>query len=118
MTLYEFNKSGYTQLPKMTQAELEQKEETLAKRVSTWNCKYMMLLCNDRRDYTTIRLLNNSKSACAIAAHTCIEIARDRGILKSIEPYDSTADIWITDEAGESFMYKLFPYDWGVVEIE
>lgn len=118
MTLYEFNKSGYTQLPKMTQAELEQKEEALAKSIFSWNCEYMMLLCNDKRDYTTIRLLRDEESTAVAAAHTCVEIARDRGILKSIEPYESTADIWITDETGESFMYKLFPYDWGVIDIE
>lgn len=77
-----------------------------------------MLLCIDKRDYTTIHLLDDQDSTYSNAAHTCVEVARDRGILKSIEPYGSTADIWITDETGESFMYKLFPYDWGVIDVE
>ena len=118
MTLYEFNKSGYTQLPKMTWAEIEQKEQELAKNIASWNCKYMMLLCNDKRDYTTIHLLNNTESACQAAVHACVEVVRDRGVLKSIEPFESTADFWITDETGESFMYKLFPYDWGIIDVE
>lgn len=118
MTLYEYNKPGYSQLPKMTQEELEQKEKMLAKDISSWNCKYMMLLSLDKRDYTTIRLLNKSEATYTNAAHAVVEVAEDRGILKSVEPYGSTADIWITDETGESFMYKLFPYDWGVIDVE
>ena len=87
------------------------------------DCNYMMLLCNELRDYTVfnfsvlpdmipikINNFNNSFKSCLL----------NRGIIYSIEKTEDNIalEIWLLcDSDGEMHCYYLFPYDAAVIEL-
>lgn len=76
--------------------------------------KYWMLLSNERKDYTVF-ILNNSKNLSKELKETIL----NRGILLSIDKQkDGNFEIWIRDpETEENYIYYLFDYTFGVIEV-
>ena len=80
-------------------------------------CKYFMLLCKDRSDYTLFNIVDHNFNIQEIkeALKDCFV---NRGDVYDIH-YEKTTDayeIWLKID-DEFYAYYLFPYDVGVIEI-
>lgn len=110
MTLYELNQAGYTSLPKMTSAEIE---TAINQDKDFFNqATYFMLLCKELSDYTVFHI-NNPENGW----NEVLELIKDRGTLKAIENKEDSIEFWITNDS-ISNMFLLFPYDWGVIDVD
>lgn len=76
--------------------------------------KYWMLLCRERNDYTVF-IVNGSNNLEKELKETLL----NRGYLLSIDKQDDgNFEIWIRDsETKENFVYYLFDYTFGVIEV-
>lgn len=77
--------------------------------------KYLMLLSNERKDYTVFALRNKNRLELAdTLAKEVMECLENRGQIKEFDvKKDANAiEIWIDDA-----FYALFVYDLGVIEI-
>ena len=115
--LHAMNKMLMAQLP-----ELEEKRKNeLSKEIRSLALaedgafKYLMLLSNERKDYTVFALRNKNRLELADAlAKEVMECLENRGQIKEFDvKKDANAiEIWIDDA-----FYALFVYDLGVIEI-
>ena len=115
--LHAMNKMLMAQLP-----ELEEKRKNeLSKEIRNLALaedgafKYLMLLSNERKDYTVFALRNKNRLALAdTLAKEVMECLENRGQIKEFDvKKDANAiEIWIDDA-----FYALFVYDLGVIEI-
>ena len=118
-TLYEFNKQAMSKLYPLKAGKLQLALNSLAGWFSAnLYTKYYMLLCKEKSDYTVFHLnnLNYDKAISEIQ-----EVLDSRGDIVSIDYChgESAYECWIKERDSEkAFMYMLFPYDWGVVEVE
>jgi len=75
--------------------------------------KYWMLLSNERKDYTVF-VINSSKDLEKELKETIL----NRGEVVSFSKQeDGNFEIWIRDDNKENFVYYLFDYTFGVVEV-
>ena len=115
--LHAMNKMLMAQLP-----ELEEKRKSeLSKEIRDLALaedgafKYLMLLSNERKDYTVFALRNKNRLELAdTLAKEVMECLENRGQIKEFDvKKDANAiEIWIDDA-----FYALFVYDLGVIEI-
>ena len=115
--LHAMNKMLMAQLP-----ELEEKRKSeLSKEIRNLALaedgafKYLMLLSNERKDYTVFALRNKNRLELAdTLAKEVMECLENRGQIKEFDvKRDANAiEIWIDDA-----FYALFVYDLGVIEI-
>ena len=115
--LHAMNKMLMAQLP-----ELEEKSKNeLSKEIRNLALaedgafKYLMLLSNERKDYTVFALRNKNRLELAdTLAKEVMECLENRGQIKEFDvKKDANAiEIWIDDA-----FYALFVYDLGVIEI-
>lgn len=115
--LHAMNKMLMAQLP-----ELEEKRKNeLSKEIRNLALaedgafKYLMLLSNERKDYTVFALRNKNRLELAdTLAKEVVECLENRGQIKEFDvKKDANAiEIWIDDA-----FYALFVYDLGVIEI-
>ena len=115
--LHAMNKMLMAQLP-----ELEEKRKNeLSKEIRNLALaedgafKYLMLLSNERKDYTVFALRNKNRLELAdTLAKEVMECLENRGQIKEFDvKKDANAiEIWIDDA-----FYVLFVYDLGVIEI-
>lgn len=76
---------------------------------------YFMLLAAEKRDFTVFAFVDRGFSSSQLNSFVdnLFEVVMDRGVLKDVEvKEDGSIDIWVND-----VFYKLFDYDWGVIEI-
>ncbi|NLK23322.1 MAG: hypothetical protein GX309_04895, partial [Clostridiales bacterium] len=114
--LHAMNKMLMAQLP-----ELEEKRKNeLSKEIRNLALaedgafKYLMLLSNERKDYTVFALRNKNRLELAdTLAKEVMECLENRGQIKEFDvKKDANAiEIWIDDA-----FYALFVYDLGVIE--
>ena len=115
--LHAMNKMLMAQLP-----ELEEKRKNeLSKEIRNLALaedgafKYLMLLSNERKDYTVFAWRNKNRLELAdTLAKEVMECLENRGQIKEFDvKRDANAiEIWIDDA-----FYALFVYDLGVIEI-
>lgn len=115
--LHAMNKMLMAQLP-----ELEKKRKNeLSKEIRNLALaedgafKYLMLLSNERKDYTVFALRNKNRLELAdTLAKEVMECLENRGQIKEFDVKKDTnaIEIWIDDA-----FYALFVYDLGVIEI-
>ena len=115
--LYAMNKMLVAQLPELS----KERKEVLSKAIGelalieNGSFKYLMLLSNERKDYTVFALrgLNREEVSNKLAKEV-IECLDERGIIKDFDiKKDANAiEIWVDDA-----FYALFVYDLGVIEI-
>lgn len=77
--------------------------------------KYLMLLSNERKDYTVFALRNKNRLELAdTLAKEVMECLENRGQIKEfdVKKAANAIEIWIDDA-----FYVLFVYDLGVIEI-
>lgn len=79
---------------------------------------YWMLLCHERRDYTVFNIIACEEDVKDIEVELRPTLS-NRGTIISIgKQPDEVWEIWIRDiETEENFVYYLFPYDNGVIEV-
>ena len=115
--LHAMNKMLMAQLP-----ELEEKRKNeLSKEIRNLALaedgafKYLMLLSNERKDYTVFSLRNKNRLELAdTLAKEVMECLENRGQIKEFDVKKdvNAIEIWIDDT-----FYALFVYDLGVIEI-
>ena len=115
--LHAMNKMLMAQLP-----ELEEKRKNeLSKEIRNLALaedgafKYLMLLSNERKDYTVFALRNKNRLELAdTLAKEVMECLENRGQIKEfdVKKAANAIEIWIDDA-----FYVLFVYDLGVIEI-
>lgn len=115
--LHAMNKMLMAQLPELA----EKKKNELSKEIRNLALvedgafKYLMLLSNERKDYTVFALKNKNRLELAdTLAKEVMECLENRGQIKEFDvKKDANAiEIWIDDA-----FYALFVYDLGVIEI-
>lgn len=118
MTLYEINKQAHSQLPDMSQQGYIKAAEKVYSALDK-NSKYLMLLCREKNDYTVFSISDFDENYPNMW-NEILDIIENRGYaVKDIYP-NGQGDIeyWVQDkETKECFMYMLFSYDWGVIEL-
>ena len=115
--LHAMNKMLMAQLP-----ELEEKRKNeLSKEIRNLALaedgafKYLMLLSNERKDYTVFALRNKNRLELAdTLAKEVMECLENRGQIQefAVKQDANAIEIWIDDA-----FYALFVYDLGVIEI-
>lgn len=115
--LHAMNKMLMAQLPELAEkrkSELSKEIRNLAL-VEDGAFKYLMLLSNERKDYTVFALRNKNRLELAdTLAKEVMECLENRGQIKEFDVKKDTnaIEIWIDDA-----FYALFVYDLGVIEI-
>ena len=71
-----------------------------------------MLLCAEYRDFTVFRF-RGLELRIDEMVNEILEVVESRGVIKDVtKNNDATVDIWVDDR-----LYKLFDFDWGVIEV-
>lgn len=119
VNLYELNKTFYKSMPEITFNELQEQRKKIADWIKESDCKYYMLLCRERSDYTIFAL--RESGGLVAADKEIVDIVCSRGQLKAIELESNFPEKWIQfwlEDNKEIYMYALFPYDSGVIECQ
>lgn len=117
LTNYTINKMIIGQLPIMGKEELSDSKNMLYEFTHDSIAGYFMLLCNEKHDYTVFEI--NEDEYDEPVEDVIIEILETRGDIKQINALEdgSAIECWITDNE-DTYMYMLFPYDWGVIKCQ
>lgn len=118
-TLYDFNKQLMSQAKELRRTDFKDSLNQIKDFIKEKNNKYFMLLCKERSDYTVFILFKNEDSDRQVFKKELSECLTNRGQILSIEKTkDKQAyEIWIKIDE-EAFVYYLFPYDLGVIEVK
>lgn len=119
MTNYEIHKQLFQKIDPPDRTKLKK----LFSSVGAWfstdiECNYYMLLCREKNDYTVFHFNNMNYDQGQQSVQRLLE---NRGtILDIIYVHGQDAyECWIKEKSSsEVYMYMLFPYNWGVIEIE
>ena len=127
MTAYDINKQIISQLPTLSDEEIEEKKAMILDFCDQTRNVYYMLLCRDINYFTlchrtweptdahTARSYTDTNELISIS-DLVIECIGGLGEVKSIELVEGAIEIWFTNpnyEEGTYVMY-FFPYDGGV----
>lgn len=118
MTVYDFNKMMYAQMPAISQDRLDKGIKDINRLYARTSDSYYMLLCKEESYYT----LFLEKSAGKLG-YIVTEVMKELGEIKSIDPTDNedAIEIWLTwnkendDEVSRTSCFYLFPYERGVI---
>jgi hypothetical protein len=76
--------------------------------------KYWMLLCKELADYTVFYATGKSENP----GEDLFETLTNRGIVLDLTQLeDGNYEVWIKDMSGEPYVYYLFDYSFGIVEV-
>ena len=124
--LYELNKINMKQINPIDEKWLYEKLLEISKTIISSNIKYWMLLCRERYDITIFNI-NNKPNVTPISFTADVDFLAseldacflNRGaVLDLTDRADGSYEIWIRDaETQENFVYYLFNYSEGVIEI-
>lgn len=122
-TVYDMNKQLYARVPHIPDKTVKKRQHRMVAWIDYTGNKYYMLLCRERHDYTVFARLHDSTGDNRKLIDEVVGLLRDRGTLVDIiyDEKSSAYECWVSikgaDDKEEVFMYYLFPYDWGVIEI-
>lgn len=116
-TLYELNKSAMRASKTLDiKKTIKEKDKELFNFFAT--NKFVMLLCNEQKDYTVFAMISNQSRESQVATakeelYTCLS---NRGELLSFEKTEDgiAFEIWLRINE-EIFVYYLFPYNEAVL---
>ena len=113
MGLYEMNKQIISQLPKLTEAELFDRDLLINTLHAKFNNEFYMLYGKEISYFTLFRIFDSIRFGNEV-----IDCLNNVGDIKAIDFTEAqdTIEIWIQDEDGPTCLY-LFPYDSGVVQV-
>ena len=120
-TLYDFNKELMKKErvidPILFNTQINKIAREMFVDAETKDEHYWMLLCHDRRDFTLFNIIA-SKEVDTIVEELKPTLV-NRGEIIAIDKQPNGAwEIWIREEfSAENFVYYLFKYDNGVIEV-
>jgi hypothetical protein len=116
--MYELNKTAVAAEKPLKSFEIKDKLRKVKEFFKDSNDKYFMLLCRERYDFTLFNLLNKNDLSLASGIKELKECLENRGAIISIDLTENkdAYEIWIKID-DEPFVYYLFPYDLGVIEV-
>lgn len=115
MNLYDMNKQIMNQKAPLGLDEIKNEIAEIAAWLSYEKDKYFMLLCHEQRDYTLLHFTGTNKRVYE-ASLELRDVLECRGIILDIAYDQNCYSIWMRID-DDSFLYHLFPYDIGVVEV-
>lgn len=116
LPLYQLNKYVVQGLPKLSKEEVVEQRSNMVDWIAKQkNCKYLMLLSHDNKDFTIFTRSGLIDEKPGKVASEVMEIALSRGDFKVGSENENTGgyEMWI----GDAF-YVLFNYTSGVIEID
>ena len=113
MGLYEMNKQIISQLPKLTEAELFDRDLLINTLHAKFNNEFYMLYVKEISYFTLFRIFDSIRFGNEVI--DCLNNVGDIKAIDFTEAQDAI-EIWIQDEDGPTCLY-LFPYDSGVVQV-
>lgn len=113
MGLYEMNKQIISQLPKLTEAELFDKDLLINTLYAKFNNEFYMLYGKEISYFTLFRIFDSIRFGNEVI--DCLNNVGDIKAIDFTEPEDAI-EIWVETEDGPTCLY-LFPYDNGVVRV-
>ena len=113
MGLYEMNKQIISQLPKLTEAELFDKDLLINTLHAKFNNEFYMLYGKEISYFTLFRIFDSIRFGNEVI--DCLNNVGDIKAIDFTEPEDAI-EIWVETEDGPTCLY-LFPYDNGVVRV-
>lgn len=115
LSFYDLNKSAYGSLPAYNNIQINELQD----RINDWEnaSGYFMLLCNDIKYYTVLRRTQHKKAEFPDLGQAITGLLLERNYtIHADEITQDYFEIWIKDkETEETYMFALFPYDWGVI---
>lgn len=115
LNLYDLNKQIMSQLPDMTEEQIDNGREIIKKYLQEQENEFYMLLCRDISYYTLFQTSNLITEPAA--ADEVIECAKEIGALKSIDANEANAiEIWVHPVEQDPMVMYLFSYDSGVIQ--
>ena len=75
--------------------------------------RHFMLLSNEIHYFT---VFNIDKAAKETMEDAIIECVQNFGVIKAVEVNENDIDIWVKKSEDEVIFFKLFDYDWGIIE--
>jgi hypothetical protein len=114
VSIYEINKNLMKEDKPLDPIAINIAVKKAADGILTSFKKYWMLLCRERNDYTVF-IVNGSNNLEKELKETLL----NRGNLLSIDlQEDGNFEVWIRDpETEENFVYYLFDYTFGIIEV-
>lgn len=110
---------------KQLYAQMEPNQEKIGRQLTSigawfsakYPCKFWMCMCKEISWYTVFHLKGMNYEKAKEELRKTLEF---RGTIVDIEYVhaEDAYECWIKNPEGEIEMYYLFPYDWGVVEID
>ena len=117
-SLYEINKASMAQINPLDPIWFNKQCERAAKEIIENKSQYWMLLCRERYDITIFNLLSPTTNFQKLANEIKITLNNRGYILDFTKREDNNYEIWIRDKVTEeNFVYYLFNYANGVIEI-
>jgi len=121
--LYDMNKIAMKNEKALKPFEIKDKIREIVQYFDKYSFKYYMLLCREQYDFTLFNdTINKNWLTDSTFKQDLYECLTNRGEVLSIDPADGNAfEIWLRILNGEDdniFVYYLFPYDNGVIEIK
>lgn len=113
MGLYEMNKQIISQLSKLTEAELFDKDLLINTLHAKFNNEFYMLYGKEISYFTLFRIFDSIRFGNEVI--DCLNNVGDIKAIDFTEPEDAI-EIWVETEDGPTCLY-LFPYDSGVVQV-
>lgn len=112
---YAIHKQLFAQMDPLSNEKLDKKIKDIAEWI-LGSSKYQMLMCKEISYYTVFHSTSDDVDKYKKEIK---ETLKYRGQVIDITYNDVTDgyECWIRDSCGEIFMYYLFSYEWGVVEI-
>lgn len=114
MNLYEVNKELVENYETMNEEQLKNDTKTLRYWLSCKPNQYFMFMCREKNYFTLFKYKEIARFKAM--SEQIIEIASSLGQVKCIDFSDDHVEVWISD-GKESFVYMLFGYDDGVIEV-
>lgn len=122
ISLYDMNKQVMEQFTPLSEDKLNEEIGNIAAWMSFEADCYFMLLCRERSDYTLIHFTTQAKKIYE-AGQQLKEALLNRGQVLSIDYNHAlmpgelrSYSIWVRIE-DENYLFYLFPYDMGVIEV-
>lgn len=117
-TLYEVNQSAYNNVKPYSKKKLKQELDNITEWFKEYQYQYVMLLCNEQRDYTVFNFLQQNDKACKFAANELKECLTNRGKVLDIRylAEDNAWEIWLRIGV-ENHAYMLFNCEQCILEV-
>jgi hypothetical protein len=118
-TIYDINKSVMLSEGSLKKFEIKDKMKKVKNFFKDSTNKYFMLLCREKYDFTLFNFLNKNDLSLMNSVTDLQECLENRGSIISIDltEQEDAYEIWLNID-NEAFVYYLFPYDLGVIEVK